>query len=349
MGAAGAAGMGGTGGVPMVVDPPSLTKCSEYSHTGTSTTCMENDPDDYAVWSAAFSPDGKYLLTGGGDGRVKVWAMNGATPTFQGTVLPANHQSYIAFSPDGKLVAVGSDLGQLTIHNTTTWAVMSAPTGMTGHIEGIGFSADGTQVIAVDKDMNLGIFTVGSTAAPRIVPLPDVGFALAVSPVKLGTSQWIAVGYYGGFADLLDINDPTSLPTQALQVTSDPIYSTMSLAFAPNGKLLATGGEDGVTSFWTVPPGATPKPVTPAITTQDTNMNPQSANGVAFSPDGRFVSVSAGSDRVGGKTGLWDSVMRGFRGAYVPTDYPASVAFSPNGKIIAGGEIGCGWVYVCAD
>jgi WD40 repeat protein len=352
-GAGGMAGAAGTGGAPMVVDPPSLTKCVEISHTGTSATCKEGDIDDWAIWNVAFSPDGKLLLTAGEDGRVKIWTLNGGTATPEGHVLSTNGQGYMAFSPDGKLLALGSGAGQITIHSTANWAVMGSPTGLTGHILGIGFSADGTQLVAADKDGFLAVFTVGAPAASRKITLPSGAYALAVAPVKAGAAQWVAVGYIDGFADLLDINDMASVPKEALTVTSDAgtdlAYSTLSVAFAPSGALLATGGEDGVTSFWTVPPAASPKPVGATITTQDNVQNSQGANGVAFSPDGRFVSIAAGSYGVGGKVGLWDSAMRGFRGAFVPTMYPDSVAFSPNGKVIAAGEAACGWVAVCAD
>src|SRR5262249_46681503 len=59
------------------------------------------------VEAAAFSPDGKTLLTGSADGTAHLWDVATGTPLGQ----PLLHQGIIralAFSPDGKTVLTGS-------------------------------------------------------------------------------------------------------------------------------------------------------------------------------------------------------------------------------------------------
>jgi len=64
--------------------------------------------DSNSVTSVAFSPDGRYLASGGSDNTVKIWEVKTGKlmSTFKG------HSSYVssvAFSPDGRYLASGSD------------------------------------------------------------------------------------------------------------------------------------------------------------------------------------------------------------------------------------------------
>jgi hypothetical protein len=349
MGMAGAGGMAGTG---QVITPPTLTKCTEYDHI--VGTCTEGGAGDWAVWSVAFSPDGKYLLTAAQDSRVKVWKMNGTVPVAEGHELATDGQGYMAFSADGKRLAVGSRNGQLTVHDTTTWAIVNTPTGLTGHIEGVGFSPDGTKLFAADSDKNLTEHTVGNDTPMKAITLPDAAYTLSVSPVQTASTLYVGVGYLSGFADVLNFASPTgTTPMSALKISSDAggtlPYSTFSSTFSPDGKTFVAGSEDGLTSFFALPLGANPMPVGTVIKTTDSNTNPLAVNGMMFSPDSRFIAMSVGTDYNGGRTGIWDASSHGTRGSKVPTYYPVSVAFSPDGKIVAAGEVACGKVLVCAD
>jgi WD40 repeat protein len=350
-GTTGMAGAGGTGGTGQVIPPPTLTKCTEYDHI--VGTCTEGGAGDWAVWSVAFSPDGKFLLTAAQDSRVKVWKMNGTVPVADGHEIATNGQAYIAFSADGKRLAVGSKLGQLTLHDTSTWAIIGSPTGLTGHIEGVGFSPDGTKIFAADTDKNLTMHAVGNDTPLRAVVLPDAAYSLSVSPVQTSSIMNVGVGYLSGFADVLNMAATTVTPTKSLTISSDAgttlAYATFSTTFSPDGKTFVAGSEDGLTSFFALPLAAMPKPVGTVIKTTDAMANPLAVNGMMFAPDGRNIAMSVGTDFNGGRTGIWDAATHGTKGAKVPTYYPVSVAFSPDGKIVAAGEVACGKVLVCAD
>jgi WD40 repeat protein len=79
------------------------------------------------VNGVAFSPDGKLLATGEGDGTVRAW--NPATGDPVGAPLltgsgPADALDVLAFSPDGKQLAGGNSLGGGSFDGTVlVWQV----------------------------------------------------------------------------------------------------------------------------------------------------------------------------------------------------------------------------------
>lgn len=58
-----------------------------------------------AIYSLAFSPNGKWLASGGHDGRVVAWDLNSRKPILKAQIAGPPIVSSIAFSPDSKLVA----------------------------------------------------------------------------------------------------------------------------------------------------------------------------------------------------------------------------------------------------
>src|SRR5438105_565359 len=78
-----------------------------------------------SVWSVAFSPDGKRIVSGGRDQTVKVWDAQTGTETLS----LKGHTDWVnsvAFSPDGKRIASGSGGG---LNKTGEVKVWDAQTG----------------------------------------------------------------------------------------------------------------------------------------------------------------------------------------------------------------------------
>jgi serine/threonine protein kinase len=105
---------------------------------------------------------------------------------------------------------------------------------------------------------------------------------------------------------------------QTLDGRSDSVWS---IAFSPDGSLLALGGSDGI-ELWNVTTGALKQTLIGHIDT---------VYSVAFSPGGKLL-VSGGS----GGIELWDLITGTVRQTWPSRS--SSVAFSPDGHLLASGE-----------
>ena len=109
-------------------------------------------------------------------------------------------------------------------------------------------------------------------------------------------------------------------------VLTDGSNAVASVAFSPNGQILAVGDTGGHAGLWNIATGrrtATLAEGSPVAS-------------VAFSPDGQILA--AGDE--GGHAGLWN-IATGRRTATLGEGSPIiSVAFSPDGRILAAGDYG---------
>lgn len=94
------------------------------------------------VWGAAFSPDGKTVVTGSWDKTARLWNATDGTPIGQ----PMRHEGQVcavAFSPDGKTVLTGSWDKTARLWNATDGTPIGQPMGHRDQVWAAAFSPDG--------------------------------------------------------------------------------------------------------------------------------------------------------------------------------------------------------------
>ena len=112
----------------------------------------------------------------------------------------------------------------------------------------------------------------------------------------------------------------------------------MTVAFSPDGRLLATGSTSGMVRLWSV---ATRQFLGPAMKVEAAHVGP-SVVSVAFSPDGKILATVS----QGGEVQFWSVARHRQIGATIrpPGGQVTGFAFSPSGTMIATADDGDGTV-----
>jgi hypothetical protein len=344
-------GAAGTGGGPPHV-APNFAACIEVDHGDPGVCaagCTVNSAADVHVYGVAFSPTNPALaVTGGTDGRIKVWTNTNGVLAAQGTVLPGTGIGVVAFSPDGSTLAVGRT-GGIDIVNVSTWTVERTLVTLTDvRTYGVAFSNDGAYVFAIGVPSGsttggaLFVFAVGDTQSLLLQAAPKA-YALAVSPANVSGGVPVAITDAGGKASIYTWSPSTKTLSGpvSLTVTVDNSIAETA-AFASTGTVFAAGGDDGLVNFWNYPTtGGAP----PDGQISLTSVMSDQVGALAFTPSYGWVAVG----------GMWNGSLSGYslaNGAQVgKTFYPSydviSLAFAPNANVIVAGEYDCGCVTVC--
>ena len=129
------------------------------------------------VWSATFSPDGKFVVTGSEDRTAKLWDV---TAGVEIVTLRGHYGGLhsVAFSPDGKLVVTASEDGTAKLWDASTGAEIADLRGHSGAVGSAAFSPDGKRVVTASGGTS-SIWDIATGA--EIVVMPGGGRTAAFS------------------------------------------------------------------------------------------------------------------------------------------------------------------------
>jgi WD40 repeat protein len=266
-------------------------------------------PESPFITRVAFSPDGTRILATGNFLSVAVWDVA------SGQALPAlsRHRSTIgsfAFSPDGKMMATGSGDRTIRLWDVATWSVMKTLTGHGNGISYLTFSNDSKTLASASLDQTIKLWDVDDDPNP----FERQGVAY-VAYAPDGEHLVSALGKE------VKVWDTTSWKVVAT-LKSDTAGAT-SVAYSPDGKIVAWGGGDNTARLWDVVTGKE------RFTLKG---HTNKVGGVAFSPNGQMLATSSFDKTVR----LWD-VTSGQELAKLEGHEATvhGVAFSPDSRLLA--------------
>jgi WD40 repeat protein len=297
---------------------------------------MFSGEHDHDVISFAFSPDGRYITTGGRSANAQVWSLETGqvVQTLDvGTVAP--QVEAMAYCPDGSRLVVAD-----IMFDAVTGQEMFS---LHGHAHGIlrlAWNADGTRVITASYDGTVRVWDV--TPLHELFAHSVHGgmvYDVAYSP----DGRLLATAGRDGNAILWAAESGD--PVQVLAGHSDVVNG---VAFSPGGQLLATTGADRSVILWETATGQKLR----ALIGHDADRpggTPmfRGVMAAAFSPQCMdavgAVAAQCPLATVGldGQLIIWDALtgqrLFGYQEAIGGLK---SVAFSPDGKLLAIGSTG---------
>ncbi|KAI9334205.1 WD40-repeat-containing domain protein, partial [Zopfochytrium polystomum] len=245
-----------------------------------------------SVCAAAFSADGRTVVTGGSDSSVRIWsvaaaAAAGALPAEQQQRGHAGRVQSAVFSPDGESVVSASDDKTVRVWSMATGSELLR---LEGHTEGVNcavFSTDGRLVASGGWDETVRIWDVSSSSS-------------------------------------------SSSSTSAMVLTGHTA-SVNAVAFSPDAQTVASAGLDDTVRLWHAATGAALRTLTG---------HSASVASVRFSHDGARV-VSAAGD---GTVRVWDAAsggeIRRLAGGHAGAVRDAAFAPRDRGTVLSAGDDG---------
>jgi WD40 repeat protein len=231
-----------------------------------------------AIYTVAFTADGKHVLTGSFDKSLKLWdvATGKEVKTLAGQ---AGHQNLVlssAFSPDGRLIASGGADNQLRLWEAPlNVPLRDLPQGEA--VQALALSPDGARLAVAGKD---GVIRVVNPAdgKPLFQATGHAGpiLAVAFSP----NNQFLASG--GGDKTLRIWNAGNGQQVATAEAHPGAVHA---VAFHPNSSLVFSAGDGGMWKSWKVPLP------TPPASVQAVQVNDKPLRCLAVTPTGSHVLV----------------------------------------------------------
>lgn len=188
------------------------------------------------------SPDGKWIVTGGSDRRLKLWPFADGKPADKPTHDIEAHTGWVeavAFSPDGKFLLTGGADMAVKVWNTTGLTPVKTLTGHVGFLRDVAWLPDGSMFVTGAEDGKLLVWDAKTHALVRTITFGGANDQFGQNPGLSGVhrlhisrdGKWLAAA---GGKTLTVFDIATGTP-----VAEDK--SDAQICFSPTDDILVAG------------------------------------------------------------------------------------------------------------
>ncbi len=276
-----------------------------------------NDPQ-----GLAFLPGGRELVSAARDGTVRVWEV--ATGKERRRMrCDSDDFHHLALSPDGKVVAAGGQGRVAQLWDLTTGKSLHAFAGHSGPVLSLRYAPDGKTLATGGMDGTLRLWDVGTGKERKLTNKDGV---------------WIGCVVFSPDGKTLLADDGPGNAFSMWDVASGALVrrfpghrgGTSGLAYSPDGKTVASGGQDKLIRLWDAGTGKELRGLAG---------HTEGVGTVAFSPDGKLLASLGNYKDRERKVYLWDLARGAIRYRLGPARY-GSLAFTSDGRSVTAASDG---------
>lgn len=239
-----------------------------------------------------------------------------------------------SFSPDGKRLAVACSIIGIWVHDAHTGKELALLTGHTDAVTSVVYSPNGATLASGSYDQTVRLWDANTfqhlaTLTGHIGDTRALAFSPDGATLASGASRSSAIPRFNQFGNEVEKKEEIDRTIRLWDVATGKHKMTLTshtgwittLAFSPDGTLLASASTDGSVRLWDTVTGKH------KITLNDHKFQVFS---VVFSPDSKRL-VSRGHDAT---VRLWDADT-GEQKAIIEGCYHGAMTFSPDGSTLA--------------
>ena len=268
------------------------------------------------VKCVAFSPDGKYMLTGNDDATATLWDVQSGQEVRRFTGHTAGILK-VKFSPDGKTVLTISPHDSIRIWDAVTgqeiYRIATDPP-----LNDAVYSSNSKTIYSSSEDKTIRQWdAISGKEVGVFIRMPEIVSRMAISP---DDKYVVTLSSTAQLWDLQTRQEVRELPFE--------VDSLQAADFSPDGNFLLTGNTDGKANLWDVKTGN-------LIRTYTGHTGPIWS--MTFSPDNKYLITSAGD----GTVRIWDVRTGQELRRFTFPGFVEGLAVSPDSKwILFGGDPG---------
>jgi WD40 repeat protein len=271
----------------------------------------------FPVSSVAYSPDGRFVVSGSADSSIKIWDLEQGREIL---TLPEHEAAVrsVAYSPDGTRIASGSVDATIKLWDAGAGEELATLTGHSDVVNSVAYSPGGELLASGSTDRTVKIW---DTEIGQVL-WTFSGHSRLVNEVCFSPdSRVLASASRDGTVKLW--NTTTGILLRTLSARSS---EALTVRFSPDGRLIASGFADSAIVVWDAASGREARTIAG---------HEGVARTVVFSPDSRYIASASTMDST---IRIWDAQtgrqLRSIGIAGVET-----LSYSPDGRHIVSGSL----------